>query len=146
MSLVDKLDKIRSPKLQNQRETAVVLSAVEDTLKDQNHGSTPTAYFAALLALLSQSISSSKGIINKELATSVVYLLDLVTPHVPQPLLRSKFSQILTNLAPALAHHEAEAPLLRPSIGCLESLLVAQDAAAWALPQTQNGPRRAIAG
>lgn len=119
---------------------------MEDTLKDQKHGSTPTAYFAALLALLSQSISSSKGIINKELATSVVYLLDLVTPYVPQPLLRSKFSQILTNLAPALSHQEAEAPLLRSSIGCLESLLVAQDAAAWALPQTQIGPRRAIAG
>ena len=119
---------------------------MEDTLKDQNHGSTPTAYFAALLALLSQSISTSKGIINKELATSVVYLLDLVTPHVPHPLLRSKFSQILTNLAPALTHQEAEAPLLRSSIGCLESLLIAQDAAAWALPQSQIGPRRAMAG
>lgn len=124
----------------------MVLSAVEDTLKDQKHGSTPTAYFAALLALLSQSISVSKGIVNKELATSVVYLLDLVTPHVPQPLLRSKFSQILTNLAPALTHQEAEAPLLRSSIGCLESLLVAQDASAWALPQAQVGPRRAVAG
>lgn len=119
---------------------------MEDTLKDQKHGSTPTAYFAALLALLSQSISASKGIVNKELATSVVYLLDLVTPHVPQPLLRSKFSQILTNLAPALTHQEAEAPLLRSSIGCLESLLVAQDASAWALPQAQIGPRRAVAG
>ncbi len=119
---------------------------MEDTLKDQNHGSTPTAYFAALLALLSQSISTSKGIINKELGTSVVYLLDLVAPYVPHPLLRSKFSQILTNLAPALTHHEAEAPLLRSSIGCLESLLVAQDSAAWALPPTQIGPRRAMAG
>jgi hypothetical protein len=97
----------------------VVLSAVEDTLKDQKHGSTPTAYFAALLALF-QSISSSKGIINKELATSVVYLLDLVTPYVPQPLLRSKFSQILP-ISPLLSHQEAEAPLLRSSIGCLES-------------------------
>lgn len=163
MSLTERLDKIRSPKLQNQREvwlpsamsniirltwgqTSVVLSAVEDTLKDQNHGFTPTAYFAALLALLGQSISSSSGIVNKELATSVVYLLDIVTPHVPAPLLRSKFSQILTNLAPTLTNPEVEAPLLRSSIGCLEFLLVAQDAPAWALPQTQVGPRRATAG
>ena len=83
---------------------------------------------------------------NKELATSVVYLLDLVTPHVPAPLLRSKFSQILTSLAPALTHNDVDAPFLRSSIGCLESLLVSQDAVAWALPRTQIGPRRAIAG
>jgi ribosomal RNA-processing protein 12 len=124
----------------------VVLSAVEDTLRDQNSEFTPTAYFAALLSLLSQYISSSKGIVNKEVASAVVYLLDLVTPHVPAPLLRSKFSQILTSLAPALTHPEAEAPLLRSSIGCLESLLVIQDAQAWALPQTQISPRRAVAG
>ena len=122
------------------------MSAVEDTLKDQKVGSSPTAYFAALLALLSQSVSPSNGIVNKELATSVVYLLDLVTPHVPAPLLRSKFSQILTSLAPALTHNDVDAPFLRSSIGCLESLLVSQDAATWALPQTQIGPRRAIAG
>jgi len=84
--------------------------------------------------------------VNKELATSVVYLLDVVTPFTPEPLLRSKFSQILTNIAPALSLPEADAPLLRPSIGCLESLLLAQDASAWELSQTQIGPRRAIAG
>ena len=163
MSLTEKLDKIRSPKLQNQREvladlskpaqhptdkkqTAVVLSAVEDTLRDQNVGSEPTAYFAALLALLSQSVSLSKGDINKELATSVVYLLDLVTPYVQPPLLRSKFSPILTSLAPLLSRNDVEAPLIRSSMGCLESLLVAQDNTAWALPQNQISPRRAIAG
>ena len=124
----------------------MVLSAVEDTLKDQQYGSTPTAYFAALLALLTQSVSPSNGIINKELATSVVYLIDVVTPFVPAPLLRSKFSQILTSIAPLLTNHEIEAPLIRSSIGCLESLLLAQDAAAWALAQTQVGPRRAVAG
>ena len=164
MSLTEKLDKIRSPKLQNQREvgqgpiprpfqlptdrkqTSVVLSAVEDTLRDQKYGPTPTAYFAALLALLSQSVSPSNGIVNKELATSVVYLLDIVAPHVPAPLLRSKFSQILTSIAPVLTQNDIEAPLIRSSVGCLESLLIAQDNAAWALPQTQVSPRRAIAG
>ena len=35
---------------------------------------------------------------------------------------------------------------MKSSIGCLESLLIAQDATAWALPQTQVGPRRVIAG
>ena len=69
-----------------------------------------------------------------------------MTLSVPAPLLRSKFSQILANLAPALTHQDVEAPLLRSSMGCLESLLLAQDTAAWALSQTQVGPRGALAG
>ena len=124
----------------------MVLSAVEETLKSQSYDPTPTAYFAALLALLSQSVSPQNGVVNKELATSVVYLLDLVTSYVPASLLRPKFEQILTSLAPVLTNADLEAPLIRSSIGCLESLLVAQDGAAWALPQTQISPRRAISG
>ncbi|KAF2839689.1 NUC173-domain-containing protein [Patellaria atrata CBS 101060] len=147
MSLAERLDKIRSsPKQQNQQQTAVVLNAVEDTLRDQKSEPTPTAYFAALLSLLGQYISSEKGIVNKDVLSAVVYLLDLVTPHVPAPLLRSKFSQILASLAPALTHSDADAPLLRSSIGCLESLLAIQDAQSWTLPQTQISPRRAVAG
>ncbi|KAE8452838.1 hypothetical protein EG329_013110 [Mollisiaceae sp. DMI_Dod_QoI] len=144
MSLQEKLDKIRSPKLQNQHQTGIVLSAVEDTLRDQKTEASPNGYFAALLALLRQAISTSG--VNKDLATSVVYLLDVVAPYAPQPLLQSKFSEILTSLAPALTFAEADAPLLRPSIGCLETLLVAQNSKAWELSQTQISPRRAVAG
>jgi ribosomal RNA-processing protein 12 len=115
-------------------------------LRDSNSEFTPTAYFAALLSLLDQFVSTSKGIVNKDVATAVVYLLDLVTPSVPAPLLRQKFSHILQKLATVLTHADADAPLLRPSIGCLESLLVVQDAQAWALPAAQVSPRRAVAG
>ncbi|GAB7329999.1 hypothetical protein MBLNU13_g01693t1 [Cladosporium sp. NU13] len=147
MSLNERLDKIRSsPKLQSVQQTAVVLNAIEDTLRSQKSDTTPTSYFAALLSLLPQYISAEKGIVNKEVAHAVVYLLDLVTSHVPAPLLRSKFPQILASLAPALTHPEAEAPLLRASIGCLESLLIAQDASAWAQPQSPNSPRGAVGG
>lgn len=127
-------------------QTAVVLSAIEDILKDQRLDFSATAYFSALLSLLPQAINPTKGLVNKDLAASVVYLLDLVTTYVPAPLLRSKFSLILTSLAPALTHKDVEAPLLRSSMGCLETLLVAQDSTAWALPQTQIGPRSAVAG
>ena len=124
----------------------MVLSAIEENLKDQRHDFTPTAYFAALLALLRQSISQSAGIVNKELATAVVYLLDTVASYVPAPLLRSKFSHILSSLAPALTQQDVEAPILRHSMGCLETLLLAQDSASWSLPHTQVGPRGAVAG
>ncbi|KAF8475788.1 armadillo-type protein [Kalaharituber pfeilii] len=146
LSLEAKLAKVRSPNQQNQKQVAVVLSAVEETLRDQGATEfTPTAYFAALLSLLPQSLSTT-DIVDKDLAASIVYLLDLVTPHCPEPLLRAKFTQILINIAPALTNTDAEAPLLRPSIGCLESLLLAQDSAAWSIPQNDVGPRRALAG
>lgn len=122
----------------------MILKAVEETLKEQGTEPTPTGYFAALLALLNQSLESGK--VNNELTPSIVYLLDVVTPYAPQPLLRSKFTQILTLLAPVLLLEDAEAPLLRPSIGCLEVLLLAQDAAAWKLPASEISPRRAVAG
>ena len=122
----------------------MVLLAIEGTLKEQKCEFTPAGYFAALLALLKQS-APAKGSINKDLTTTVAYLLDLVTSHVHANLLRSKFSDILQSLTPALALADVEASLLRSSIGCLESLLVAQDAPAWALPPVQEGPRKAFA-
>ncbi|KAH4037918.1 hypothetical protein HBI26_042580 [Parastagonospora nodorum] len=146
MSLEERLTKIRdNPNAQSQKQTHVLLSAIEETLRQQKSEFTPTAYFAALLALLGRQITS-EGIPNKESATATIYLLDLVTPHVPAPLLRSKFTEIITSLAPALTHQDADAPLIRSSIGCLESLLVVQDARAWELPQSQISPRRAVAG
>ena len=121
------------------------MTAVDDTLREQNAKATPTAYFAALFSLLGQHVNAG-GINDKDLAQAVVYLLDLVTPHVPAPLLRSKFPQLLTTLAPLLTHNDSEAPILRASIGCLESLLANQDSQAWQLPLSQTSPRGAVAG
>lgn len=114
-------------------------------MKDQQYRPTPTAYFATLLALLGQSVQPSNEAINKDLALSVVYLLDLVVPHVPAFLLRQKFSQILVTIGPVLTNSDIEAPLIKLSIGCIESLLIAQNSAAWALPPTEITPRRALA-
>lgn len=125
-------------------QTAVVLSAVEEALKHQQYDQSPTAYFAALLALLDQSVPLSTGAIKTDLALSVVYLLDLVMSYVPSVLLRQKFSQILINIAPVLTNSSTKAPLIKSSIGCIESLLIVQHSAAWALPVTENTPRRAL--
>ena len=161
VSLQERLDKIKSPNLQSQQQVttnprhlanrhlattdrkkyAIILKAVEETLGE----SSPTGYFSALLALLPKAITS-QGVVNKDLATSVVYLLDVVTPYTPPALLRAKFTKIFELLALVLTYPEADAPLLRPSIGCFESILVAQDGAAWELSPTAIGPRRALAG
>ncbi|KAL1887437.1 pre-rRNA processing protein [Sporothrix stenoceras] len=144
ITLEERFDKIRSPNLESQKQTAIILKAVEATLEEQNEDTTPTAYFAALLALLGQS--SGQDASKKSLETPIIYLLDLVTPYTPHGILRAKFTQILSALAPILVQQDADAPLLRPCIGCLESLLLAQNAAAWELPATQVTPRRAVVG
>lgn len=127
-------------------QTQIVLSAVEETLRDQGAEFTPTAYFAALLSLLNQLIQPGKGILNKDVATAVVYLLDLVAPNVPPQLLRSKFSEIFTKLAQISTQPDAEAPILRAATGCWETLLVAQDGPMWAQSQADISPRKAVAG
>lgn len=142
--LESKLSKIRdSPNLQSQQQTRVVLSSVEEILRQQNSLFTPAAYFAALLSLLGDhgSIRTANDVIN-----AVVYLLDLVTPHVPHPLLRAKFVHILENLTPVLSHEGADAPFVRASLGILVSLLIVQDAQSWNLPASQPGPRQALNG
>ena len=125
-------------------QTAVVLSSIEDTLREQKTKNTPTAYFAALLALLRQLTASAQADPNNDLVVSTVYLLDLVTSHVPPALLRAQFSKIVTVLTPILSHEEITPPLIRSSLGCLESLLLAQDTSAWQLSQAQGGPRQAV--
>lgn len=145
MSLEEKLAKIKSPNLQSQQHTKVVLESIEETLREQNTKFTPTAYFAALLALLKQSERIGQEASQNELVTSTVYLLDLITSHVPAALLRTQFTSIVSLLAPSLDSSNENAPLIRSAIGCLESILVAQDSASWNLPQSQIGPRQAIA-
>lgn len=113
---------------------------MEETLSNEKTELAPTAYFAALLALLRERSSSSS---NAELRTSIVYLLDIVSAFVPAPLLRSQFTTILSQLVPIITDPEAGPAIAKSSIGCLESLLKAQDAPAWSLPSSQIGPRKA---
>ena len=146
MSLEEKLEKIKTPNLENQRHTAVVLSSIEDTLREQNTKFTPTAYFAALLALLKQTAHDAGTSPSEpnELVSSTVYLLDLITSHVPAALLRTQFASIVSLLAPYLSAEGSNTALIKSAIGCIESILAAQDGPAWNLPSTQTSPRQAL--
>ena len=144
MSLEEKLSKIRTPNLESQKNTAVVLSSIEDTLRDQNTKPTPTAYFAALLALLKQSAAGGNVDFENEIVASAVYLLDLITSHVPAALLRTQFTSIALLIGPCLNSQITNAQLIRTAIGSLESILISQDASTWALPASQTSPRQAV--
>lgn len=123
----------------------MILSAVEENLEEQNTEKSATAYFVSFLALTDNCFSKD-NITDKDVAMAVVYLLDLVSPFVSASLLKSKFVNIFEKLAIVISHSEADAPLIRASIGVLETLLLYQDNAAWQEPSTQLTPRRAVLG
>ena len=143
----DKLQRIRqqvNSKLDNQKKLALILSAVEENIDEQGNVRSPVTYVVSFLSLLDECITDDK-IIDDSLATSTAYFLDLVFPFTPKLLLKSKFSQILTKLATPLTHPDADAPLVRSTIGAVETLLLAQDHQQW----TSKGnvsPKRALIG
>ena len=59
--------------------------------------------------------------------------------------MKAKFGEILTKLAPPLTNPESEAPLVRSTIGALESLLLAQDHQQW-VSSGNISPKRALIG
>lgn len=143
----DRLSRIRSQKnskLENQKHLALILSAVEENLEEQKSDKSPVAYFVSFLSLLDQNVQGEK-FIDLGLVNAAVYFLDVVLPYTPKPLLKSKFGDILTKLAVPLTSPEADAPLIRATIGTLESLLLVQDYQRW----TSNdniSPQRAVVG
>lgn len=154
LELEDRLAKIRQQigsKLENQKHVAIILSAVEENIESsqgQDVSGNVVKYLIALMSLLDQAIVRETGeISNLQLATSSCYLLDLIFQYAPRTLLRSKFAEILTKVAPFITDENAEAPLIRAAIGCLESLLIAQDAQAWNNTQDLSiTPNRGLQG
>lgn len=154
LELEEKLAKIRQQigsKLENQKHVAIILSAVEeniDSSQEKEISENIVKYLVALMSLLDQAVVSETGEIgNIQLATSSCYLLDIVFQYAPRSLLRSKFTEILTKLALFITDAGAEAPLVRPVIGCLTSLLIAQDAQAWNNTQDLRiTPKRGLQG
>lgn len=145
--LDDKLSKIRlqiNSNLENQKHLAIILAAVEENIQEQKNELSPVSYFVSFLALLEQAIQNDV-IVDKSLATSTAYFLDIICPFTPSPLLRSKFPEILIKLAPALSNPDADAPLIRSTIGALESLLLSQDHKSWK-SSGNTSPKRALLG
>ncbi|GAA26960.1 K7_Rrp12ap, partial [Saccharomyces cerevisiae Kyokai no. 7] len=154
LELEDKLAKIRSQvnsKLENQKHIAIILTAVEENIAGQATNDVSkniVNYIISFMSLLDQAVDpSTHEIKDIQLASSSTYLLDLIFHYSPKVLLRSKFSEILTKIAPCITAEKANAPLIRAAIGCLESLLIAQDAQAWNNTYDLNvTPKRGLQG
>ena len=125
------LEKIRphtTSNLAHQKTPATLLLALESTLTDQNADKTPTAYFAVLLTTLEGTIQKNDtGMGEGDILPGVLYLLALVMPFVPQPVIQSNLSTILDLTAPLFPSLQQHAPALRSQLTIYLSIFLSLD-------------------
>lgn len=152
IGMQERFDKIRrqiNSNLDNQKHVAIVLSAVEENLQgDRSQNTSPVNYTVAFISLLDQAADPVTRVIGDlQLATSACYLLDISLRSMPVPLLREKFAELLTKVAPCITDERADAPLIRSAVGCLEILLISQHSQSWGNSHELNiTPRRGLNG
>jgi len=116
----DALSKIRphtSSNLPHQRTPANLLIALESTFKDQKTEATSTAYFAALLTTLDGTIQKKDvSLEDGSILPAELYLLALVAPFVPAPVIRSNLNTLLSLTAPLFPALNQHAPALRSQL------------------------------
>ncbi|CAG8522564.1 5062_t:CDS:2 [Funneliformis caledonium] len=121
-------------KLDNQKQIAITLLAIEETIKEQNAILSPTSYFAALLTTLEQQQTRSE----ENVIGSILYLLNIVLKETPSTILKSKYSTILLVLNDSLELRKNDSAIIRSIIGCLENLLIVQEIIIWQQIQTKK--------
>ncbi|KAI0320923.1 ribosomal RNA-processing protein 12 [Amylostereum chailletii] len=128
------LTKIRphtSSNLAHQKAPATLLHAVDATLDDQKTEKTPTAYFAALLTTLDGTVQKERptglSLGDGDMLPAELYLLALVAPFTPAPVIRGNLSTILSLTSPLFPVLQSHAPPLRSQLGLYGPLLKALD-------------------
>jgi len=118
------LSKIRphtSSSLEHQKAPANLLHALEATLDERKTERSPTAYFAALLTALGGTLqadaSSGLALGEGDMLPAELYLLSLVVPFVPPPVIRANPNSILSLTSPLFPSLMTHAPPLRSQIG-----------------------------
>ncbi|GJE94485.1 NUC173 domain-containing protein [Phanerochaete sordida] len=117
------LSKIRphtSSSLPHQKAPATLLKALESTFREQNTDKTATAYFAALLTTLDGTLQASRAagpaLGDGDVLPAELYLLALVAPFVPHPVIRSNLNTIINLSAPLFPALVPHAPPLRSQL------------------------------
>ncbi|KAH9986533.1 NUC173-domain-containing protein [Russula compacta] len=128
------LSKIRphtTSSLEHQKASANLLHALEATLDERKTERSPTAYFAALLtalgATLQKDAPSGLALGEGDMLPAEIYLLALIAPFVPPPVIRGNFNTILFLTSPLFPLLVTHAPPLRSQIGLYGPVLRALD-------------------
>jgi ribosomal RNA-processing protein 12 len=125
------LAKIRphtSSKLAHQKAPATLLHAIEATFSDQNTQRTPTAYFAALVTTLDATLQKNDtGLEEGDVLPAELYLLALVLPFVPSPVIRTQLQTLLSLTSPLFPILIPHAPPLRSQLTLYHTLFISVD-------------------
>ncbi|CAA7261659.1 unnamed protein product [Cyclocybe aegerita] len=125
------LAKIRphtSSSLPHQKNPANLLIALESTFKEQHTEATPTAYFAAILTTLDGTIQKKDiSLEDRAILPAELYLLALVAPFTPAPVIRSNLNTLLSLTAPLFPALNQYAPALRSQLSLYYSIFQALD-------------------
>ncbi|KAF9812553.1 hypothetical protein IEO21_06143 [Rhodonia placenta] len=129
-SLEQALAKIRphtSSTLPHQKTPATLLRALEATFREQKTEPTPTAYFAALVTTLDGALqaapTSGPPLGDGDILPAVLYLLALIAPHVPHPVVQSHLNTVISLTSPLFPALLPHAPPLRSQLGLYSAIL-----------------------
>lgn len=127
----ENLAKIRphvSSSLLHQKRPATLLVALESTFKQQNTQLSPTAYFAALLTTLDGTVQKNDvGFEDGDILPAELYLLALVLPFVPAPVIRTHLTTLLSLTSPLFLGLSQHAPPLRSQLSIYQSIFKTLD-------------------
>jgi ribosomal RNA-processing protein 12 len=125
------LSKIRphtSSSLPNQKTPAQLLIALEQTFREQNTDPTPTAYFAAILTTLDGSIQKKELALEEgAILPAELYLIALVAPFVPAPIIRTNLNTVLSLTAPLFPALNQHPPALRSQLSLYHCIFSSLD-------------------
>lgn len=139
------LSKIRphtSSSLPHQKAPATLLKALESTFREQNTEKTPTAYFAALLTTLDSTLQASRtsgpALGDGDVLPAELYLLALVAPFVPHPVIRANLNTIINLSAPLFPALVPHAPPLRSQLTFYAAIFAALERPQLETPGLRN--------
>ncbi|KAF7428290.1 hypothetical protein PC9H_007511 [Pleurotus ostreatus] len=125
------LSKIRhhtGSSLPYQKTPATLLVALESALDEQKAERTPTAYFAGLLTTLESTLQKNdRNVGEGDVLPAELYLLALVAPFVPTPVIRTNLETILTLTSPLFPLLSSHAPPLRSQLSLYQVVFTALD-------------------
>lgn len=114
--------------LAHQKAPANLLQALESTFQEKHTDRTPTAYFAALITTLDGTIHQKEiSLADGDMLPAELYLLALVTPFVPPPVIQTNLNTLLSLTAPLFPALMAHAPPLRSQLTLYNAIFRALD-------------------
>ncbi|KAI6121709.1 armadillo-type protein [Pisolithus sp. B1] len=117
----------RSP-IAHQKTPADLLQALESTFKDKGTDRTPTAYFAALITTLEETIRTKETSLGDgDVLPAELYLLGLVSPFVPHAVTQTHLNALLSLTAPLFPSLNAHAPSLRSQMSLYNAIFCSLD-------------------